>query len=84
LLGTADRADTATTPGPVATQAAATGQLDGSFDAGGHRLHRRCQGKGSEGSPTVVSLQGLGGDGADVTSISLDSPAGSGSASTTG
>jgi pimeloyl-ACP methyl ester carboxylesterase len=68
--GTGDRADTTTTPGPVTTQAAASGEIDGSFDVGGHKLHLRCEGKGSPGSPTVVYLHGLGGDGSDVTSIS--------------
>jgi len=56
-------------PPPAAAQTAATGELDASFDAGGHKLHLRCQGKGSSGSPTVVYLHGLGGDGSDVESI---------------
>jgi pimeloyl-ACP methyl ester carboxylesterase len=51
------------------TQAAATGEIDGSFDVGGHQLHLRCAGKGSPGSPTVVDLHGLGGDGSDSNSI---------------
>ena len=46
-----------------------TDPVDGRFDVGGHQLHLRCQGKGSPGSPTVVYLHGLGGDGSDVTSI---------------
>ncbi len=54
---------------PASTRAAATGELDGSFDVGGHKLHLRCEGKGSPGSPTVVYLHGLGGDGSDVKSI---------------
>jgi pimeloyl-ACP methyl ester carboxylesterase len=64
--GAGDRADTTTTPPPATTQAAATGEIDGSVDAGGHKLHLRCQGTGS---PTVVYLHGLGGDGSDVKSI---------------
>jgi pimeloyl-ACP methyl ester carboxylesterase len=68
--GSGDRADTATSPGPVTTQAAATGQIEGSFDVGGHKLHLRCQGNPSPGAPTVVYLHGLGGDGSDVSSIS--------------
>jgi hypothetical protein len=54
--GTGERADTTTTPGPATTQAAASGEIDGSFDVGGHKLHLRCEGKGSPGSPTVVYL----------------------------
>jgi pimeloyl-ACP methyl ester carboxylesterase len=61
--------DSATTPPPATTQAAATGQLDGSFDVGGHKLHLRCEGRGSPGSPTIVYLHGLGGDGSDIKSI---------------
>ena len=57
------------TPDPAAAQTSAIGELDASFDAGGHKLHLRCQGKGSSGSPTVVYLHGLGGDGSDVDSI---------------
>jgi pimeloyl-ACP methyl ester carboxylesterase len=68
--GTGDRAGTTTTSGPVTTQAAAGGGIDGSFDVGGHKLHLRCEGKGSPGSPTVVYLHGLGGDGSDVESVS--------------
>ena len=67
--GTRDSADSTATPPPATTQAAAAGEIDGSFDVGGHKLHLRCQGKGSPGSPTVVYLHGLGGDGSDVTSI---------------
>jgi pimeloyl-ACP methyl ester carboxylesterase len=69
--GTGDRADTTTTPGPVTTQAAASGEIDGGFDVGGHKLHLRCEGEGSPGSPTVVYLHGLGGDGSDVESVSV-------------
>jgi hypothetical protein len=47
--GTGDRADNTTTPGPVTTQAAATGQIDGSFDAGGHKLHLRCEARDRKG-----------------------------------
>jgi pimeloyl-ACP methyl ester carboxylesterase len=68
--GARDGADSTTTPPPATTQAAATGDIDASFDVGGHKLHLRCQGKGSSGSPTVVYLHGLGGDGSDVESIS--------------
>ena len=67
--GAGDGADNTTAPGPATTQAAATGELDGSFDAGGHKLHLRCQGNGAPGSPTVVYLHGLGGDGSDIKSI---------------
>ncbi len=59
----------ATTPPPATTQAAATGELDGAFDVGGHKLHLRCEGTGSSGSPTIVYLHGLGGDGSDINSI---------------
>ena len=70
LLGSCSGArDNATTPSPATTQAAATGQIDGSFDVGGHKLHLRCEGTGSPGSPTIVYLHGLGGDGSDVKSI---------------
>jgi pimeloyl-ACP methyl ester carboxylesterase len=70
LLGSCSGAsDSATAPPPATTQAAATGQIDGSFDVGGHKLHLRCQGTGSSESPTVVYLHGLGGDGSDITSI---------------
>ena len=68
--GARDGGDSTTTPPPATTQAAATGDIDASFDVGGHKLHLRCQGKGSSGSPTVVYLHGLGGDGSDVESIS--------------
>lgn len=67
--GARDSTDSTTTPPPATTQAAATSQLDGSFDVGGHQLHLRCQGSGSPGSPTVVYLHGLGGDGSDIKSI---------------
>jgi pimeloyl-ACP methyl ester carboxylesterase len=67
--GARDNADSTTTPPPATTQAA-TGEIDGSFDVGGHKLHLRCEGRGSPGSPTVVYLHGLGGDGSDITSIS--------------
>jgi pimeloyl-ACP methyl ester carboxylesterase len=56
------------TPGPATTQAA-TGTIDGSFDVGGHKLHLRCEGTSAPGSPTLVYLHGLGGDGSDVKSI---------------
>jgi pimeloyl-ACP methyl ester carboxylesterase len=68
--GARDSADSTSTPPSATTQAGATGEIDGSFDVGGHKLHLRCEGKGSPGSPTVVYLHGLGGDGSDVTSIS--------------
>jgi pimeloyl-ACP methyl ester carboxylesterase len=48
----------------------ATGDVDASFDVGGHKLSLRCQGEGSPGSPTIVYLHGLGGDGSDIKSIS--------------
>jgi pimeloyl-ACP methyl ester carboxylesterase len=67
--GAGDNADSTTSPPPAAAQTAATGELNASFDTGGHKLHLRCQGKGSSGSPTVVYLHGLGGDGSDVESI---------------
>ena len=41
--GARDNADSATTPAPAITQAAATGNIDASFDVGGHKLHLRCQ-----------------------------------------
>ena len=69
LAGCSGARDSATTPPPATTQAAATGELDGAFDVGGHQLHLRCEGTGSPGSPTIVYLHGLGGDGSDVTSI---------------
>jgi pimeloyl-ACP methyl ester carboxylesterase len=65
----AGASDSATTPPPATTQAAATGEIDGSFDVGGHKLHLRCEGTGSPGSPTIVYLHGLGGDGSDIKSI---------------
>jgi pimeloyl-ACP methyl ester carboxylesterase len=64
------RDDSATTPPPATTQPAATGSIDGSFDVGGHKLHLRCEGTSSPGSPTIVYLHGLGGDGSDIKSIS--------------
>ena len=67
--GGSDSADNDTAPPPAATRAAATGQIDGSFDVGGHKLHLRCEGTGSPGSPTLVYLHGLGGDGSDIKSI---------------
>ncbi len=60
--------DRATSVSPATTRAA-TGEIDGSFDVGGHQLHLRCQGTRSSGSPTVVDLPGLGGDGSDIESI---------------
>ena len=75
--------DSATTPPPATTQAAATGQLDGSFDVGGHKLHLRCEGRGSPGSPTIVYLHGLGGDGSDIKSINTQLAVRPGSAPTT-
>ena len=67
--GAGDGTDNAATPGPATTQPAATGNVDGSFDVGGHKLHLRCQGASAPGSPTLVYLHGLGGDGSDVSSI---------------
>jgi pimeloyl-ACP methyl ester carboxylesterase len=67
--GASDGADSDATPAPATTQAAASGEIDGSFDVGGHSLYLRCAGTGSPGSPTVVYLHGLGGDGSDVKSI---------------
>jgi pimeloyl-ACP methyl ester carboxylesterase len=64
----ANSANSATTPAPVTTQAAA-GAIEGSFEVGGHKLHLRCEGTGSSGSPTIVYLHGLGGDGSDSNSI---------------
>jgi pimeloyl-ACP methyl ester carboxylesterase len=61
--------DSATTVSPATTQAAATGEINGGFDVGGHQLHLRCQGKSSPGSPTVVYLHGLGGDGSDIETV---------------
>jgi len=55
-----------TTPPPPTTRAAAGGELDAAFDVGGHKLHLRCEGTASPGSPTIVYLHGLGGDGSDV------------------
>jgi pimeloyl-ACP methyl ester carboxylesterase len=70
LLGSCSGAsDGATTPPPASSQAAATGNINASFDVGGHKLHLRCEGAGSPGSPTVVYLHGLGGDGSDIKSI---------------
>jgi pimeloyl-ACP methyl ester carboxylesterase len=48
---------------------ATTGRIDGSVDVGGHKLHLRCEGTGPPGSPTIVYLHGLGGDGSDIKSI---------------
>jgi len=67
--GAGDNTESTTSPPPAAAQTAATGELEASFDAGGHKLHLRCQGKGSSGSPAMVYLHGLGGDGSDVESI---------------
>jgi dienelactone hydrolase len=67
--GASDSASSDATPPPATTQAAANGAIDGSFDVGGHKLHLRCEGTGSPGSPTVVYLHGLGGDGSDIKSI---------------
>jgi pimeloyl-ACP methyl ester carboxylesterase len=64
-----DSADSTTTPPPATSQAAATGEIDASFDVGGHKLHLRCEGKRPPGSPTLVYLHGLGGDGSDIKSI---------------
>jgi pimeloyl-ACP methyl ester carboxylesterase len=69
LLASCSGADNNETPGPATAQAAATGNIDGSFDVGGHKLHLRCEGTGSPGSPTIVYLHGLGGDGSDIKSI---------------
>jgi pimeloyl-ACP methyl ester carboxylesterase len=69
LLAGCSGADNTETPTPATTQSAATGQPDGSFDVGGHKLHLRCEGTGSPGSPTIVYLHGLGGDGSDIKSI---------------
>ena len=67
--GAGDNADSTTTPPPPTTQAAAAGELNAAFDVGGHKLHLRCAGTASPGSPTIVYLHGLGGDGSDVESI---------------
>ncbi|HEV2931364.1 MAG TPA: alpha/beta hydrolase [Propionibacteriaceae bacterium] len=67
--GAGDNADGTTTPPPPTTQAAAAGELDAAFDVGGHKLYLRCEGTSSPGSPTIVYLHGLGGDGSDVESI---------------
>jgi pimeloyl-ACP methyl ester carboxylesterase len=68
--GAGDKPDDTTSPPPTAAQTTASGAIDASFDAGGHKLHLRCEGKGASGSPTVVYLHGLGGDGSDFGSIS--------------
>jgi pimeloyl-ACP methyl ester carboxylesterase len=47
--------DGSTTASPTTTPAAA-GEIDATFDVGGHKLHLNCQGSGS---PTVVYLHGL-------------------------
>jgi pimeloyl-ACP methyl ester carboxylesterase len=67
--GASDSANSDATLPPATTQAAASGEIDRSFDVGGHKLHLRCEGTGSPGSPTVVYLHGLGGDGSDIKSI---------------
>jgi pimeloyl-ACP methyl ester carboxylesterase len=70
LLASCSGAGDTTTPPPPTTQAAAAGEFDAAFDVGGHKLHLRCEGTASPGSPTIVYLHGLGGDGSDVESIS--------------
>lgn len=45
---------------PSATSSQATGVVNGKFDVGGYQLHLTCAGTGS---PAVVYLHGLGGDG---------------------
>jgi pimeloyl-ACP methyl ester carboxylesterase len=42
------------------------GAIDVSFDVGGHELQLTCAGVESPGSPTIIYLHGLGGDGGDV------------------
>jgi poly(3-hydroxybutyrate) depolymerase len=69
LAGCSGSGGGATAARPSTTQAAAAGTIDGQFDVGGHKLHLRCQGTSSPGSPTLVYLHGLGGDGSDVGSI---------------
>lgn len=53
--GAGDTDDRATATNSATTQAA-TGNIDGKFDVGGHKLHLACKGSGS---PTIVYLHGL-------------------------
>ena len=53
--GAGDTDDSATATNSATTQAA-TGNIDGKFDVGGHKLHLACKGSGS---PTIVYLHGL-------------------------
>ena len=74
--GTGDTGETAaptSTASPTTTQTAAAGEIDASFDVGGHKLHLTCQGSGS---PTVVYLHGLShapGDASGASAASLPS-----------
>ena len=71
--GTGDTAAPTSTSSPTTTQTAAAGEIDASFDVGGHKLHLYCQGTGS---PTVVYLHGLShapGDASGASAASLPS-----------
>ena len=74
--GTGDTGETAaptSTASLTTTQTAAAGEIDASFDIGGHKLHLTCQGSGS---PTVVYLHGLShapGDASGASAASLPS-----------
>lgn len=67
--GEADGAGRTTAPSPretVTSPAADDDAIDASFDVGGYELHLSCSGPEPPGSPTIVYLHGLGGDGGDV------------------
>ena len=68
LASCAETGDSRSKTGSAATttQAAASGEIAGKYDVGDYQLHLRCEGSGS---PTVVYLHGLGGDGSDIESI---------------
>jgi pimeloyl-ACP methyl ester carboxylesterase len=56
-------ADTAASQPTTTAPRAAPGAIDEAFDVGAYRLHLTCEGTGT---PTLVYLHGLGGDGGDV------------------
>ena len=60
----ADHSAARSSPAAVASPAASE-SIAALIDAGQHRLYLRCEGAEAAGSPTIVYLHGLGGDGGD-------------------
>jgi pimeloyl-ACP methyl ester carboxylesterase len=63
---TSQSAESSLTEPAASAEPPGEGQIDASFDVGSYELHLSCLGEASPGSPTIIYLHGLGGDGSDV------------------